>query len=100
MNPSGSQSARTDRTVWTKLSEERMELKAPCGCVQAFYITPQFEIYRSAVVSRCGSRLCEYRYVQLLSVALRLAACLRNERIWQSDPIPFRFPVCGVEELA
>ena len=64
------------RTVWTSLSRERMVITAPCGCVQAFYIHPRFEIYRGALVSRCGSGLCEYNYIQILTVALRLApAC-------------------------
>lgn len=79
------------RSGWTTLTQDRMEVSAPCGCIQAFFVTPQFEIYRAALVSRCSNKpsvFCEYNYVQLLSVALRLAACLKGVSVSESGLVP------------
>jgi hypothetical protein len=77
--------------VWTKLSQKRMEIAAPCGCVQAFEINPQLEICRTALVSSCrngGSGLCEYNFVQLLAVALRLTAFLGRAGAYEGKLVP------------
>ena len=70
--------------MWIRLSGNRMEIAAPCGCLQAFLVTPEFEIERSALASRCGKTSCEYNYVDLLAVGCRVTACLRQA---QQDPL-------------
>ncbi|MBI3894655.1 MAG: hypothetical protein HY313_01860 [Acidobacteria bacterium] len=74
--------------MWIKLAEERMEITAPCGCIQSFFTTPDFRILRSALVRQCGHSLCEYNYIQLLTVAIRVTACLQGAKPYETDRIP------------
>ena len=71
--------------MWIRLSGNRMEIAAPCGCLQAFFVTPEFEIERSALASRCGKTSCEYNYVDLLAVGCRVTTCMRQAK---QDPFP------------
>ena len=71
--------------MWIRLSGNRMEIAAPCGCLQAFLVTPEFEIERSALASLCGKTSCEYNYVDLLAVGCRVTAFMRQAK---QDPFP------------
>ena len=71
--------------MWIRLGGNRMDIAAPCGCLQTFYLAPEFEIERSALASRCGKDSCEYNYGDLLGVAHRVVACLRKARPYHPD---------------
>ena len=68
-----------------RLTTERIEIAAPWGCIQTFFVTPNSEIHRSTRISQCGKSICEYNYIKLLAIAIRLVAFLRKERLDDSD---------------
>ena len=71
--------------MWVRWNNQRLELAAPCGCLQAFRLTPEWEIERGALARRCGKDSCEYNYLDLLRMARRVAACLRKAKPYQPD---------------
>ena len=66
--------------MWIRLSDRRMEIAAPCGCLESFFLTPEMGIERSTLASRCGKADCEYNSGELLGVSLRVAGCLRQSQ--------------------
>ena len=71
--------------MWIRLRGQEMEIVAPCGCLQSFRVTPEFEIDGSALPSRCGKVSCDYNYRELLTVAQRVMACLRKAQPYEPD---------------
>ena len=78
-------SGEEKQPMWIRLSDKRMEIAAPCGCLQTFFVTPEFDIERTALASRCRKDSCEYNYAELLVVALRVTACLRKAKPYQPE---------------
>ena len=71
--------------MWIRWNNQRLEMAAPCGCRQAFRLTPAWEIERGSLAGRCGKESCEYNYLDLLRVARRVAACLRKAQVYKPD---------------
>ena len=71
--------------MWILLNGQRMEIVAPCGCVQAFRLTPEFEIQGSELVSRCWQTSCQQNSFELLTVAQRATNWLRKAQPYEPD---------------
>ena len=64
--------------MWIRLSGRRLEVMGSCGCVETFYVTRDFAVDDTTLITRCGSAKCAYDSSDLPGVATRLIACLRK----------------------
>lgn len=71
--------------MWIRWNNQRLEIAAPCGCLQAFRLTPEWEIARESLPGRCGKDSCQYNYLDLLRMARQVAACLHKAQAYQPD---------------
>ena len=71
--------------MWIRLNGKQLQIVAPCGCVQAFQVSPEFNMEGGEWGSRCWLPSCQYNSFDLATVAQRATAWLRKARPYEPD---------------